>query len=503
MEYIKKKFNNIICKKELVVSLLFSLICYGSYIFPHYSQDVYAKYGGTGIEVGTNLQFVLSSGRFTYAFLNKILTTIFHSNIPLGMGINIFTIVMFAIVSYVGYETILNDTFTIPKENKIVCFLCINLFFFNPLFCDWLQFPECAPIYMIGLLMAVLSAKFLFEEFKYHLVVSLILLILAVGTYQPVIIYFVLFVLIKIWNLGIKNKCSTRKIIGIVLISILEYACASGVQFIIIIIGKVFQNTSSRISNSVLNNLKVVISSQKELWLLENTGSTNYIYIIVTFIAIAYFCYTLINIKYDIKEKIKIGLVGFLLVFVYYFSVFITHIFIESWMSQRTLTGFIAIPSIFVLFSMEMKENDSNKNKRLVGFVLIVLQIFFMYRTNNLSLDLIKVNALDKGLSENIEEYIEEYEENNNEKVLNIAYCNDESVTWTYSDIYSGYDLNVRGWAKGWSIPGMIEFYTGRKLNLIEMPEEVFKDKFKNKNWNYFNENQLFFDKDTVYICVY
>ena len=128
------------------------------------------------------------------------------------MGINIFTIVMFAIVSYVGYETILNDTFTIPKENKIVCFLCINLFFFNPLFCDWLQFPECAPIYMIGLLMAVLSAKFLFEEFKYHLVVSLILLILAVGTYQPVIIYFVLFVLIKIWNLDIKNKCSTRKI---------------------------------------------------------------------------------------------------------------------------------------------------------------------------------------------------------------------------------------------------------------------------------------------------
>ena len=49
----------------------------------------------------------------------------------------------------------------------------------------------------------------------------------------------------------------------------------------------------------------------------------------------------------------------------------------------------------------------------------------------------------------------------------------------------------------------MIEFYTGRKLNLIEMPEEVFKDKFENKNWNYFNENQLFFDKDTVYICVY
>ena len=63
--------------------------------------------------------------------------------------------------------------------------------------------------------------------------------------------------------------------------------------------------------------------------------------------------------------------------------------------------------------------------------------------------------------------------------------------------------MNVRGWAKDWSIPGMIEFYTGRKLNLIEMPEEVFKDKFENKNWNYFNENQLFFDKDTVYICVY
>lgn len=501
MKKIEKSFREVKYKNKIALSVIMVIICYGTYIFPHYSQDVYAKYAEPRELVGTGLQWVMSSGRFMYAILNKILTSVFDSNVPMNIFLNIFVLAMFSLLVYYTFLKIMEQNSNIDEN---ICFVAVCLIYLNPLFCDWLQFPECAPIYIIGLFLAVFSANSLFGNSKYCYWFSAGLLILAVGIYQPVIVYFVLIILLNIWNLWISKTKTIKSIVKLIVVAIWEYVLASGVQFIIILGGKFILNAQNRISNDVANNVSVVLKEQKSLWLLQNTGSISYIYFLAVIVTICCFAVCLKQFDSEINKGIIVG-IYMLFGFVFYVSLFVTHIFIESWMSQRTLTGFFALLAFLSIMSLKLETENAVVLffEKIMYILLIVTLVLSIYRTNRLSIDLIKTNSIDKEISWLVEQQIEKYELESGKCVNKIAYCTDDSLTWAYEGIFSQYDLNVRGWAKMWSISGMIDFYTGRKLENIEMPEQIYKEHFQGKNWNYFDKDQVYCDNDTVYICVY
>ena len=37
----------------------------------------------------------------------------------------------------------------------------------------------------------------------------------------------------------------------------------------------------------------------------------------------------------------------------------------------------------------------------------------------------------------------------------------------------------------------------------MNISQEVINEKFSKKNWDVFSEEQLIFDKDTLYFCIY
>ena len=49
----------------------------------------------------------------------------------------------------------------------------------------------------------------------------------------------------------------------------------------------------------------------------------------------------------------------------------------------------------------------------------------------------------------------------------------------------------------------MFNFYTGKNLVSVKCPDEVYETIFKDKNWNAFSEEQVYFAGNTVYIGIY
>lgn len=48
-----------------------------------------------------------------------------------------------------------------------------------------------------------------------------------------------------------------------------------------------------------------------------------------------------------------------------------------------------------------------------------------------------------------------------------------------------------------------MNYYCERKFERVKMPTQIYIDKMLDKDYKEFNEDQLVFEKDTVYLLVY
>ena len=53
-----------------------------------------------------------------------------------------------------------------------------------------------------------------------------------------------------------------------------------------------------------------------------------------------------------------------------------------------------------------------------------------------------------------------------------------------------------------WAAIETIEFYSGEHFNQTEVPNE-HKEEFLQKNWDSFDKEQLIFEGNNLYICMY
>ena len=60
--------------------------------------------------------------------------------------------------------------------------------------------------------------------------------------------------------------------------------------------------------------------------------------------------------------------------------------------------------------------------------------------------------------------------------------------------------MNLKALYKDWSALRVIRYYTGRNLEQIEKNEEIQKE-FKEKDWNYYNDEQLIFEDAVLHLC--
>ena len=100
-------------------------------------------------------------------------------------------------------------------------------------------------------------------------------------------------------------------------------------------------------------------------------------------------------------------------------------------------------------------------------------------------------------------EKIEKYERDTGNEVVNLCVINDIDAPPYYDEVnYTSDQINER--SIGILSVSIMEVVTGRRFNKVEMDEDVYKNYFEDKNWDYFDpEEQIVIVGDTAYWCVF
>ena len=153
---------------------------------------------------------------------------------------------------------------------------------------------------------------------------------------------------------------------------------------------------------------------------------------------------------------------------------------------------------------MDLFENK----KEIIYFFLIAGLIFALsvglkyYNFTKIEIDHYKLNAIDKEISLSIEEKIKKYEKESGNTISKISIYKDKNLTYSYKGLFVSGDINVRAYSSDWATKAIVVYYTKRNLQVIENDLNI-KESFKEKDWNYFDCEQLIFNGDTLHICCY
>lgn len=517
---VLKKINNFLYTHRYIIifSIFLSFLCYGMLLYPHWSHDTYQKaYEWKDMTMNGWLDFVkiLSlNGRYTYGimlFFQYLLSQITVLN---NFYSNLFSIILFSILIIQSY-LLLNKN--ICKFQRIILFLSIALLFLNPLFVDWAIFPECLPYYLLGIFICQLSVKFYLKNTWKDYIFSMLLFLLAIGTYQPIATYFVFFVLLGIWKQVVVcfREKGQYEFLGVTLLKTIVafsiYLLGSLFQlFIVSILGKI-----SRVDTDFPENIKIVIKAQKELWLMQTTGKSSILYLffalVSLFVFICILTFILRKKRKRNKRSLLLLLIGVVFCMAMYIAIFASHIVVEPWVSQRTVTPFLGfIPFVIALEVMAIDKDIWSMvnirlkiSKNILIAIMGVMVCAYIYRSENLQIDIFKGNIADAQIAYQIYDIIQQYEENTTTQVKKIACRYDNSPSWSYPGTFAMYDMNVRAWTKIWAVPGIMYWYTGRCFEQVDMDEEIYNNNFLDKDWNVYSEEQIFIDGDTINIMIY
>lgn len=121
------------------------------------------------------------------------------------------------------------------------------------------------------------------------------------------------------------------------------------------------------------------------------------------------------------------------------------------------------------------------------------------------ALDGIRTNTLDQYCIGRLNDYITNYEQNAHTQIRSVGFCYDASLTYRYDGHIKNEcgDLAIRAFAREWSRYPALVYYTGRNLELISVPEKTAAG-FAGQDWSRLDlDQQVIFDGDKMYICIY
>lgn len=142
-------------------------------------------------------------------------------------------------------------------------------------------------------------------------------------------------------------------------------------------------------------------------------------------------------------------------------------------------------------------------------FIVCVISVFLFYsssKINGIAVDVLKTNIVSRCYMEEINRRICNYENLNSVHITKVGFFRDAFVSYRYYDFIDtgAYgDMCVNPFLAEWSSVNSLNYYTNRQLELVSVPEDIIQE-YEGKNWDEPEWNdQLIFDYDTVYICVF
>lgn len=469
---------------------LFPLICF---ILPHYA---YSSYGIVGNYQQHIFDF-LGSMRYFGALIIRLWTSFFDPLIDPRIDIIVY-IVLNALIIAVFSIFLLNKMENKDKWNLLIINTSVILSVSNIWINDILTFPECIFLLSIGNVLCFLSIILFFEK-KIKVVIRYIvsgaLLVCATAVYQQYLVIFIIYsVLITgidtIGNAGDSKKKTILTYIGLISFGIIS-------ELIYYIIGKWLQiiwniAPNSRIATSldvVVQNIYYFFTHQHSF--LKGRGFFNTEILTLSY-ALIVLIWVVSLILYVKKNKVFFwGSLYFLSCFAAYCSSYFMGL-ISTSKGTRTMFGLF---SVFALFSVGAVNLI---NKRMLKYILSIILVFLyalnMIKTVEMSINQYQINSLDIEDAKIYINEIEKYEAKNKTSINKIEFCQDANL-----DRGSMSALNQSEF-----FCDVLHFVSDRKFLVSEMSDNQHKHFFSSHDWIQCDpENQLIFEKNIVYICLY
>ena len=493
MEKIKSKCQEIICDKNLYIFSIITMIFWGAFCIMQYAPDTYDVFTNG---VKNSVLHFFTCGRYitgiALIFAMRILN--------LGNKGIYYLSYIFAIICTIISLYRLNKLIKKEIKNEILSIVITTIILINPFSIELYMYIEKG-IMVLSVLLCVLAVEQMVEFFdgnKKSSIYALILMIIANSCYQGTVGLFVSISLIYI----LKYSKNIKEFIKNNVIVALTY----GIPAILNFLSVRFLFTNARVNGNMIlsESIKKVIDGTKNM-LTETYGLLpENLFLIAIYIIVALIIYKAIKDKCSTKQKILKIAGAFYIIAGTIFATVAPQILQDTnsiWFVARSSYPMAAIIGLLLLY-LCFKFDINIIEKNIMIIFTIVFMIIQFINFMQFIIDNYIGNYLDRQVTLEIKSYIEDYEKETKNTIDSICIYHDKATKYVYDNLKASGDMNIRGYSADWCIPKILEFYTGRKLEVLEANVEL-KEIFSQNNWDKFKEEQIIFDNNIMHLCIY
>lgn len=483
----------------LCLTFMFGL----SIFYPHYSQDDYSMnyeqpFIG-GLLAGKSMRPILG---ISYWLLSKLKINVVQSQFFFGVILLISFIFCTTKLTLLLVDKMnaVNDAPKTMLINLATLFLLGNAFV-----SEWMYFAEAYiqwAIAVLGLTMSITALAKCGKK-KIYFIYSTAFLFLAIGSYQIIAVQFAVIALFIVYaeQGGKVNKATLIKAARAASIGILAMACNIFVSKPIgILLG--YNDSASRmaIDFKLLGDILVdFIKKQRIVWIDGMGTLPQWSMPIVCILLLA-------NIL--LRQKKIQNLLWCLAIWLTAEGMLCSVEIMQGHCSlaARKSVPIFAVMSVLVWMNVYTQQNDFSIKANVVYLIPSVFLLINFVEVQINAVDVIKTNAIDKEIIMQINKKIQTYENNTGITVTTIGFTPDQNKSYKYYDVLVNNvvgDFALRSFSTTWSDYHSFYYITGRSLNWVNVPEE-YKAQFTSMDWStLLLEEQMVFEQDAVWICVY
>lgn len=488
MNQLKVMFS----QKKFWLFLLISTVFFGVFVIPEYATDTYAIFSQDWTYA---FQHFMSLGRYVTAIFWAILMGGFHLKFSYAYGISFLLGIFFLTLALYKMNQIAERYMKRPKLAVLAAVLVVANAFSIEL---WMYFEK--GMLVLSILWNVLAIEKLIEYFegkKKSLWLVLGYLLLANCTYQGTVALFVALGVVIIlkyaknfWDFIQKN-----------IVVAFAYAIPALCNYLSIKI--IFATDRVAHTQSVMTAIHAIIKALPNNIIHSFGILPSYVWILFTLVITVF---VLITQTYangrqfflKISQWIYIGIAVV-------FATVAPQILQDSvYMVPRDTYAMASLPGLLLLWGIyDQTDRQQKLEKFILGIVCIYLAIQWI-NFQSLAVDHARMNYMDRQIANQIGQAITEYEQQTGQKIEKIVCYQDQFPSWQYPGLRSIGDANIRAFYTEWSRVNILKMQLNRyDLQAGTNENEEYVKKFQEKNWDYYDKEQLIFEQNVLHLCCF
>lgn len=476
-------------------------------ILTHFSSDDYLCYYS---QIEESNSVIAASYRWVLGMAYRVLNAV---------GINVVAYrILFGVLLLMGLALCCTAIYLEMVElcpamengkKKTVLFLATLLFWGNVFETEWMWFNLAYIQWLLSALGATFGA-IACVKYKQSLrgfLLSAMFLFIMMGSYQGGAAQYVYLILVFSF-LQSRGKL-TGKTVCAWLYAAAALAVATIADLALVMVGiksgAFIANSRIGAAEGILAKLpafcQTILAAQKNIWVYGLGIAPKYL--LPAFLALLLGCltYTLLKNKSSVGTylfAIILLLSGMIVVYL------IQLVAADIWLALRVCVPLLCVYPCMLWMITFLNQEDS-KVITATGFAACALLICSILITNYQAINLSYATVADKLYFNRVKYKISEYEKDSGVEVRNVGFCNDQNTMWRENiQKYVPYsELGTRAVTTAWSDIYALNYLTDSNYVKTEVPDRV-KALFSAQDWTCEDlSEQMIFDEDTVYICVY